>query len=121
MPSIPLQRKASHATLSLTSNSLAALPDASKNYALSTLNTSPPRLHNNRMAHSPLTLRAAASSGPELSVGDTVEVPGNMLGMVRFVGSVQGKKGVFTGVELLPDYAARGKNNGDVDGCVFFG
>lgn len=70
------------------------------------------------MAPSPLTPRAA-SFGADLSVGDTVEVPGNMLGMVRFVGSVQGKKGIFTGVELLPEYAPRGKNNGDVDGFVF--
>lgn len=116
-PPVPsLQRKASHAALSLTSASLAALPDASESYALATLNSSPTR--SNKMAPSPLTPRAGASFASDLSVGDTVEVPGNMLGMVRFVGAVQGKKGVFTGVELLPDFAARGKNNGDVDGFV---
>lgn len=116
-PAPSLQRKGSHAALSLTSSSLAALPDASESYALATLNSSPPR-PNNRMAPSPLTPRPGASFASELAVGDTVEVPGNMLGMVRFVGTVQGKKGIFTGVELLPDYAARGKNNGDVDGFV---
>lgn len=54
--------------------------------------------------------------GDDLAVGDTVDVPGSMHGVVRFVGSVQGKKGVFAGVELHPEFAPRGKNSGDVDG-----
>lgn len=55
--------------------------------------------------------------GPEeLEVGDIVDVPGNMYGTVKFVGSVQGKKGVFAGVELGETFASKGKNNGDVDG-----
>lgn len=52
----------------------------------------------------------------ELSVGDAVNVPGGMAGTVRFVGTVAGKKGTFVGVELDSEFAARGKNNGDVDG-----
>jgi dynactin complex subunit len=56
------------------------------------------------------------TAAEDVTVGDTVEVPGNMQGVVRFVGPVQGKKGTFAGVELHADYAARGKNNGDVDG-----
>jgi len=51
-------------------------------------------------------------------VGDTVEVPGGMLGVVKYIGSVTGKAGVFAGVELSKEYAARGKNDGDVDGSV---
>jgi dynactin complex subunit len=39
-----------------------------------------------------------------------------MYGTVRFIGTVDGKKGVFAGVELSAEFAARGKNNGDVDG-----
>lgn len=54
--------------------------------------------------------------GDDFSVGDTVDVPGNMYGTVRFVGTVAGRKGTFAGVELPPDFADRGKNNGDVDG-----
>ncbi|KAJ4422132.1 hypothetical protein N0V82_003215 [Gnomoniopsis sp. IMI 355080] len=117
-PAPSLQRKGSAAALSLTSSSLAALPDASDSYALATLNSSPAQ--SNNMAPSPLTPRAGASFASDLSVGDRVEVPGNMLGMVRFIGGVQGKKGIFTGVELLPEFAARGKNNGDVDGVSYF-
>lgn len=52
----------------------------------------------------------------DLEVGDEVNVPGDMHGVVKFVGSVRGKAGQFIGVELAPQFAARGKNNGDVDG-----
>ena len=43
-------------------------------------------------------------------------MPGGMYGVVKFVGGVSGKKGTFVGVELAREYAARGKNDGDVDG-----
>lgn len=57
-----------------------------------------------------------SSTAEDLNIGDAVDVPGGLFGTVRFVGVVQGKKGVFAGVELHHDLAARGKNNGDVDG-----
>lgn len=53
-------------------------------------------------------------------VGDTVTVPGDMHGTVKFVGPVAGKKGTFVGVQLAPEYAPRGKNSGDVDGKHYF-
>ncbi len=53
-------------------------------------------------------------------MGDTVEVPGGMHGTVKFVGSVDGKKGTFAGVQLAPEYASRGKNSGEVDGKNYF-
>ena len=106
-----LQRKASQATL--TSSSLAAIPDATESYALASLNGSPPRKDN-----MPPTPRSGAptAAGDEISLGDSVDVPGNMYGTIRFIGTVQGKKGTFAGVELHPDFAPRGKNSGDVDG-----
>lgn len=58
----------------------------------------------------------AGGDGREIEVGDTVEVPGGMFGTVKFLGSVRGKKGTFAGVELSKEFAARGKNDGDVDG-----
>lgn len=54
----------------------------------------------------------------DLEVGDLVGVPGGMTGTVRFIGAVEGKNGVFAGVELSQEYASRGKNDGDVDGLV---
>ena len=55
-----------------------------------------------------------------LRVGDPVNVPGGMHGTVRFIGSVDGKKGTFAGVELATEYASRGKNSGDVGGKQYF-
>ena len=51
-----------------------------------------------------------------LEVGDIVDVPGMMHGIIKFIGEVQGKKGHFAGVELSKEFAAKGKNDGDVDG-----
>lgn len=56
------------------------------------------------------------ADGKDIDVGDTVDVPGGMVGVVKFVGSIRGKQGVFAGVELNREYAARGKNDGAVDG-----
>lgn len=59
---------------------------------------------------------AAGSMGGDLEVGDAVNVPGEMYGVVKFLGTVKGKNGRFVGVELDRDFAAKGKNDGDVDG-----
>lgn len=55
-----------------------------------------------------------------IRVGDTVMVPGDMHGTVKFIGPVAGKKGTFAGVQLATEYAPRGKNSGDVDGKYYF-
>ncbi|KAL2398472.1 hypothetical protein ABEF95_000412 [Exophiala dermatitidis] len=55
-----------------------------------------------------------------IRVGDTVTVPGDMHGVVKFIGPVAGKKGTFAGVQLAPEYAPRGKNSGEVDGRQYF-
>jgi predicted nucleic acid-binding Zn-ribbon protein len=56
----------------------------------------------------------------DIRVGDQVNVPGGMYGTVRFLGIVDGKPGRFAGIELAAEHAARGKNNGDVDGRSYF-
>ncbi|KAK6004070.1 hypothetical protein QM012_008920 [Aureobasidium pullulans] len=55
-----------------------------------------------------------------VALGDMVNVPGDMYGTVKFVGPVRGKQGKFIGVELASEFAARGKNDGDVDGVRYF-
>ena len=55
-----------------------------------------------------------------INVGDTVFVPGDMHGMVKFIGSVAGKRGTFAGVQLATEYAGRGKNSGEVEGKSYF-
>ncbi|KAG6061827.1 hypothetical protein E4U17_007254 [Claviceps sp. LM77 group G4] len=107
-----LSRKTSLAAL--TPTSLASIPDVSESYALETVLSE---------SSSPLAMAPATPGRPsagDLFIGDAVDVPGGMSGTVRFVGTVQGKKGTFAGIELHPEFAAKGKNNGDVDGISYF-
>jgi hypothetical protein len=102
-----LARKGSVAAL--TQNSLAAIPDDSEGYAYNSVlasDTMPP----------PITPGRFGGGADEVAIGDSVDVPGNMTGTIRFIGPVAGRKGNFAGVELHPEYAPRGKNSGDVDG-----
>lgn len=56
------------------------------------------------------------ADGQDIRVGDLVDVPGGMYGLVKFVGAINGKAGMFAGVELSREHASRGKNDGAVDG-----
>ncbi|KOS18882.1 Dynactin subunit 1 [Escovopsis weberi] len=109
-----LSRKTSFAAVS-HSTKLASIPDVNENLTIdSILNDSGPSM----MMFPPATPRRASMES--LSVGDVVDVPGGMNGTVRFVGTVEGKKGLFVGVELSADFASKGKNSGDVDGVSYF-
>ncbi|KAF2155739.1 hypothetical protein K461DRAFT_265248 [Myriangium duriaei CBS 260.36] len=66
------------------------------------------------------TTPASKMYSDDFAIGEIVNVPGDMFGTVRFLGSVRGKPGRFLGVELDGDFAARGKNSGDVDGVNYF-
>ncbi|KAH6898280.1 hypothetical protein B0T10DRAFT_601268 [Thelonectria olida] len=106
----PLPRKASLAAL--TPGSLASIPDVTESYAVESV------LSDQSQNMIPTTPGRGVAA--DHALGDVVDVAGGMSGTVRFVGSVQGKRGVFVGVELHPDFAARGKNSGDVDGVSYF-
>ncbi|KAJ9142046.1 Tip elongation protein 1 [Pleurostoma richardsiae] len=115
-----LSRKASYAAL--TQNSLASIPDDTESYALDSV-LSETAARSSNMVPGPLTParpQAGAAGDDGLAIGDTVEVPGNIYGTVRFVGSVPGRKGTFAGVELHSEFASRGKNSGEVDGVSYF-
>lgn len=110
-----IARKASLAAL--TPGSLASIPDDTEGYALeSVLNNHSTSPTNKMPPMPPLTPGRRVGPIDDFAVGEQVDVPGDMVGTIRFVGSVSGRKGVFAGVELQPEYASRGKNNGEVDG-----
>lgn len=104
----PLPRKASLAAL--TPSSLASIPDVSESYAFDSV------LSDSAQNTMVVPATPGRHAGDDVFTGDLVDVPGGMYGTVRFVGTVRGKRGTFAGVELHPDFASRGKNNGDVDG-----
>lgn len=93
-----LARKTSYNQL--TQNSLASIPDASAGYGLSPMRGE------------------RATRGRDLEVGDMVDTPNGLYGTVKFIGTVKGKAGTFVGVELEPEIAGKGKNDGAVDGCA---
>jgi len=97
----------------LTSGSLATIPDESEGYALSAVLDLGSSHHE--MSRRPSTADGGGTD-QDVEVGELVDVPGNMHGTVKFVGSVYGKKGTFAGVELSEEFADRGKNSGDVEG-----
>ena len=76
------------------------------------------KISNGALSSSSQPRTPGQSGDTSLDVGDSVNVPGEMYGTVRFIGSVKGKQGSFVGVELAQEFAARGKNNGDVEGLV---
>ncbi|KAK5109815.1 hypothetical protein LTR62_006548 [Meristemomyces frigidus] len=78
------------------------------------------KVSSNGLNESQMRTPTGRGDGSALEVGDVVSVPGDMSGTVRFVGQVRGKTGRFVGVELDEEFAARGKNNGDVDGVTYF-
>lgn len=111
-PATALARKSSLAAL--TQNSLlASIPDVGESY---TYQPQPALSERPGSRHNMVPTTPGKPIGGDVDVGDQVDVPGNMLGIVRFVGPVQGKKGTFAGVELESEFASRGKNSGDVDG-----
>ncbi|KAI7529101.1 hypothetical protein KC343_g20427, partial [Hortaea werneckii] len=93
---------------------LSASAAVNRKASLQALTGGQPRTPGSRAAS------AMAGGGDELDVGDGVNVPGDMYGTVKFIGSVRGKNGTFVGVELDRAFAAKGKNDGDVDGTYYF-
>ncbi|RPB10151.1 hypothetical protein P167DRAFT_554631 [Morchella conica CCBAS932] len=112
-----LARKAS--LNQLTQNSLASIPDGTMGYGLG---LGSPTRSMSRGGDDGLRGRGRGTpvAGVDVDVGDQVNTPGGMHGTVKFIGTVKGKAGVFVGVELDPDMAGRGKNDGAVDGVRYF-
>ena len=100
----------------LTQGSLATIPDASESYGLSTVLDEDIQ---ERSSPLPANMGGYGGNPGEVEVGDIVDVPGNMHGTVKFLGGIPGKNGIFAGVELSREFAARGKNSGEVDGYVY--
>jgi len=58
------------------------------------------------------------SGDARITIHDTVRVKNiNCNGVVRFIGSVRGKDGIFYGIELCEE---KGKNNGSIGGRIYF-
>ncbi|KAL8923620.1 MAG: hypothetical protein Q9208_004567 [Pyrenodesmia sp. 3 TL-2023] len=130
-PPLPSQLSASAAQAASAIKSSLAQPNLGRSPASSDGSPRSALKPTQAIGSSPLTLVSKkptmaintshkAISGDDLEVGDTVDVPGGMHGTIKFIGEVKGKKGIFAGVELSREWAARGKNDGDVEGTRYF-
>ncbi|KAN0064544.1 hypothetical protein ACQY0O_002172 [Thecaphora frezii] len=62
-----------------------------------------------------------ARRGKDLEIGDLVAMDGTgLVGVLRYLGPVQGMNGSYAGLELFGEYAGKGKNNGSVKGVQYF-
>ncbi|ELU38460.1 CAP-Gly domain-containing protein [Rhizoctonia solani AG-1 IA] len=65
--------------------------------------------------------RSLSRAGHEFEVGDAVKIESlGMEGTLRFMGEIDGKNGLWAGVELAPAFAGKGKNDGSVAGVRYF-
>ncbi|QRW21286.1 CAP-Gly domain protein [Rhizoctonia solani] len=63
--------------------------------------------------------RSLSRAGHEFEVGDAVKIESlGMEGTLRFMGEIDGKNGLWAGVELAPAFAGKGKNDGSVAGSL---
>lgn len=63
--------------------------------------------------------RSSSRAGRNFEVGDNVRIESlGFEGTLRFLGEIDGKSGLWAGVELGGGFAGKGKNNGSVGGLV---
>lgn len=67
--------------------------------------------------HSDVFGRSASRAGRAFDIGDNVRIESlGYEGTLRYVGAIEGKLGLWAGVELSGVFAGKGKNNGAVNG-----
>ncbi|KAI0745313.1 hypothetical protein C8Q76DRAFT_806678 [Earliella scabrosa] len=65
--------------------------------------------------------RSASRAGRGFDVGDQVRIESlGFEGTLRYLGEIDGKPGIWAGVELSGGFAGKGKNNGSVAGKQYF-
>ncbi|KAI0793269.1 hypothetical protein C8Q75DRAFT_749538 [Abortiporus biennis] len=65
--------------------------------------------------------RSASRAGGRFEVGDNVRIESlGFEGTLRYIGEIDGKSGLWAGVQLSGGFAGKGKNNGSVAGKQYF-
>jgi CAP-Gly domain-containing linker protein 1 len=66
---------------------------------------------------SDVSVRSSSRAGRAFEVGDNVRIESlGYEGTLRYMGAIDGKSGLWAGVELSGGFAGKGKNNGTVNG-----
>lgn len=98
-----------------SSSSVASTSQQPKHFERAkTPTTRPPSRHSDVFA------RSTSRAGRNFELGDNVRIESlGYEGTLRYVGPIDGKPGLWAGVELSGGFAGKGKNNGSVSGSVF--
>ncbi|KAI0645887.1 hypothetical protein C8Q79DRAFT_910183 [Trametes meyenii] len=108
--------------------SLARPPSAaSSSSAYSAGQTRTPAVASGRVSARPpsrtsdVFARSASRAGRAFEVDDNVRIESlGFEGILRYLGEIDGKPGLWAGVELSGGFAGKGKNNGSVAGIQYF-
>lgn len=61
--------------------------------------------------------RSSSRAGHKFDVGDSVRIESlGFEGILKYIGEIDGKSGLWAGVELSEGFSGKGKNNGSVNG-----
>lgn len=110
---------------SLTASTIAARPTsaASSSSAVSAGNVRTPASSSGRVSARPpscqsdVFTRSVSRAGRSFEVDDNVRIESlGFEGILRYLGEIEGKPGLWAGVELSGGFAGKGKNNGAVAG-----
>ncbi|KAI0691775.1 hypothetical protein BC835DRAFT_1417033 [Cytidiella melzeri] len=114
-PQFPSQ--SGHRSVPARPSSVASSSSAAS--ATATRNTTQPLRPASRS--SDVFTRSSSRADKTFDVGDNVRVESlGFEGALRFLGEIDGKSGLFAGVELSGGFAGKGKNDGSVNGKRYF-
>ncbi|KAL7281479.1 hypothetical protein ACG7TL_004794 [Trametes sanguinea] len=112
---------------SLTASLARPASSASSSSAVSAGQARTPALSSGRVSTRPpsrqsdVFARSASRAGRPFDIGDNVRIESlGFEGVLRYLGEIEGKPGMWAGVELSGGFAGKGKNNGSVAGdfCI---
>ncbi|KAI9067367.1 hypothetical protein FKP32DRAFT_1588731 [Trametes sanguinea] len=108
---------------SLTASLARPGSSASSSSAVSAGQAKTPALSSGRVSTRPpsrqsdVFTRSASRAGRPFDIGDNVRIESlGFEGVLRYLGEIEGKPGMWAGVELSGGFAGKGKNNGSVAG-----
>ncbi|KAF9021695.1 hypothetical protein BDZ89DRAFT_1071242 [Hymenopellis radicata] len=118
----PSQHRNSLASVSSASSlSPPAAPFNSSTRPASVASSSRPKTPSYARPLSRQSERSSSRAGRAFEVGDNVRIESlGFEGKLRYIGEIDGKPGLWAGVELGGGFAGKGKNNGTVGGKHYF-
>jgi len=112
--------------VSTSSTSISGRSSVSSAYSSASMPKPPPTRSKTPVSVRPQSrqsdvfARSSSRAGKTFEMGDNVRIESlGFEGVLRYFGAIDGKPGLWAGVELSKGFAGKGKNDGSVGGCAF--